>query len=84
MNEDCYKEFPKRPEEDDGHKFSVCDCGHYWHNHDRNFLKAIFLFTVTLGRYGGGCDDCSCNTYHFMGKYTYEAKNALRACTDDN
>lgn len=83
---DCYKEKPHRPSKE--HKFSVCDCGHYWHEHDgrgfTGYMKACWLFIFTFGRYGGSCDRCVCNTYHKMGKYTYAEKNALRPCTDNN
>ncbi len=81
----CYTKKAPRAENEREEIYSVCKCGHYSHDHDRlekTLIPKVFLWLITLGKYGGGCDDCSCNMFNRLGRFTYEEKNSLKQCED--
>ena len=81
----CYTKKAPRAENKKPYIYSVCKCGHYSHDHDRIphlFVYGMWLLVFTLGKYGGACDDCSCNLFDRLGKFTYEEKNRLRPYED--
>jgi hypothetical protein len=72
LTEPCIPEkHDKRPQ--DPHKFKICKCGHYWHNH------GLGLF----GLFWTQCEECMCSKYRQLGKFTYTEVQNLKHC-DEN